>query len=105
MPVPTFNEGSGAEFTASFENVDGLPSAPVSVHWRLVDDETGNVVQDWTEVTAASNVTIEVSGSLVQLLDRSNTRESKTLLIVADKDLDNEYSEPYPFWVRRVGRY
>ena len=105
MPVPTFNEGSGAEFAVTFENVDGLTSAPLSVHWRLIDDETGSIAQDWLEVTAASAVTIDVSGSLMQLVDRTNTRESKTLLVVADKDQSNECSEAYPFWVRRVGRY
>ena len=104
MPIPTYNEKAGEEFTATFEDVDGAPSLPQTVHWRLVNDTHDSVVQDWTAVTASSVVSIDLPGSLMVRLDPSNARERFTLLVVADKDAANEYNEPYEFDVRRVGR-
>jgi hypothetical protein len=48
---------------------------------------------------------IEVPGSLHAIQNPRNTRELKTLLIVADKDLSSEYSHAHQYYVRsRRGR-
>lgn len=110
MAIPTYNERSGVEFTAAFEDVQGTPVIPATAHWRLSCETTGRVMQDWTAVTpnlvtgAVVQADIVVSGVLMTLCESQNQRELKSLLIVADKDGEREYSEEYQFYVRRVRR-
>lgn len=109
MAIPTYNERSGVEFTAVFEDEQGTPALPASVHWRLTCETTGRVMQDWTEAAAVNGGTsvtadIELSGPVLTLCESQNQRELKSLLIVADKDGEREYSEEYQFYVRKVRR-
>ena len=109
MAVPTYSERSGVEFTAVFEDVRGAPTLPTTVHWRLVGEQSGLVLQDWTQVTPYLNGTdveafIEVPGTVTNLSSPTLQRELLTLLVVADKDQAGEYSEPYQFYIRRTRR-
>ena len=104
MAVPTFHENSGVEFTAEPEDWQGGAALPTTLHWKLSCDTTSKVLQDWTSLTTGTSVTIEIPGSLNKIQDRSNQRETKVLLVVADKDTDREYSEEFPYYVKRTAR-
>ena len=114
MGVPTIPQRSGIELNAEFQNVEGAAALPTTAHWRLTCDASGRVLQDWTTASIATettagvvtrvSVTVEIPGSLTALSDPTNQRELKICTIVADKDADREYSEDFPFYVKRGGR-
>lgn len=109
----TLNERSGVEFDARFFATGDSPTVPTSAHWRLDCETTGTAVVDWTAVTpvvemddlgniASCYVRIEIAGASNAILDAANRRETKSLLVVADKDLPREYSTLYQYSVRNL---
>lgn len=101
------SERSYARFTARFYD-DGVPLMPTTVHWRLDCETTGNAVQDWVAVTPAEEVdelgvvvavkaVVEVGAALNVMQSDRNRRERKHLLIVANKDQANEFSQVYEY--------
>jgi hypothetical protein len=109
-------ERAGLEVESHFLASTRRPALPTTVHWRLDCQTSGTVVQDWTELTpesetdAAGNyrdvwVEFSIPGSLNDIVRDRNKREQKILWIVANKDLDNEFSETQAYWViNRSGR-
>lgn len=109
--MDVINERSGVEFTAHFEDAAGNPTVPPSVHWRLDCESTGKVLQsdtaiDPVTVTDESGivdcyVTVNIPGSL-NTIQGGDWRELKTLLVIAAKDTDGEYSQEYQYYVRNI---
>ena len=114
MATPTIPQRSGLELNAEFQSIEGAAALPSTAHWRLTCETSGRVLQDWTAATLSAettagtvtrvSVTVEIPGSLTALCDPSSQRELKLCTIVADKDGPREYSEDFPFYVRRGGR-
>jgi hypothetical protein len=113
--VDVFNERAGVEVIADFSDSFGLPTIPPTAHWRLDCDTTGVVLQDSTEVTPTAvtdetglsrvYATVNVPGSLNAIQNNRNSREKKTLWIIAAMGTDREFSEVYEYWVmNRRGR-
>lgn len=110
--MDVFNEKSGVEFTAHFSDTLNTPTIPSTVHWRLDCETNGTVIRDWTEVTPTvvtdeSGITdvtadIAVPGSLNAIQSSKNARELKTLLVVAAKDTDSEFSQTYQYYVKNL---
>lgn len=109
-------ERSGLEFRAEFHDAFNAPTVPVSVHWRLDCETTGNAIVDWTEVTPDITlteqgitdvfVTINVPSLANAMQKSTNQRELKTLLVVAAKDTDRELPETYQYYVLNLrGRH
>ena len=111
--MKTYNERSGAEFSARFTANNEQPVVPTTVHWRLDCKTTRQNVVDWTEVATtqelndqsqvvAVTAVIEVPGSANVIQNPRNNRELKVLLVAADKDTDREYSEEHQYYVRNL---
>lgn len=107
-----YNEKSGVEFEASFFDADGNPTPPGAVMWRLDCETSQTVLRDFTSVDWVESVgpdgqpiytaLIEVPGSLNAIQKNGNAQELKKLLVVANKDQDDEYSEEYRYTVRNL---
>lgn len=114
MATPTIPQRSGIELNAEFQSIEGAAALPSTAHWRLTCETTGRVLQDWTTAALSTetsggsvtrvSVTVEIPGTLTALCDASSQRELKVCTIVADKDTAREYSEDFPFYVKRGGR-
>lgn len=114
MAIPTINQYAGLEGNFAFESIDGAAALPATAHWRITHPETNRVLQDWTAVAPAVetsggsvtrvSVTVEIPGSVNVLCDTSNQREQHVLTIAANKDDPREFSEDFPFYVKRGGR-
>jgi hypothetical protein len=113
--MDALNERAGVELQTDFADSFNQPTVPVSVHWRLDCETTGNVLRDWTEITPTVETdesglskvyaTIDIPGSLNAIQSNRNYREKKTLWVVAGKDTEREYSETYEYWImNRRGR-
>lgn len=112
MPIPSNNERAARQLSVTYERIDGEPSTPSTVHWRLTDEATGTIQQDWTAVAIDYDgtdytSTINIPGSVLTLCNRRNERELKSVLIVANKDEPSgtrEASTEYKFYVVRTAR-
>lgn len=108
----TVNEKSGFEFTASFTDADGNPTPPTTAHWRVYCTSTDKALTDWAEQPVVSatgidgittyTITVPVPGYVNALQNSRNTRETKNLLVVADKDLSTEWSQELSYIVNAV---
>jgi len=98
----TINELEGFQYRARFRE-NGVAIVPTTVHWRITREADEYVIQDFTEVTPASEVTVTVAGSL-NAMTTGGPRESRRLTVVGDKDLDLEYSVDHPYDIRSSGR-
>lgn len=108
------NEGSGREYAAYFESTPGVPTVPVTAHWRLVmvQNNKTQILQDWTEATpivetdpitgAITGVRIEINidGALNTMVDSTLRREGRELQVVASKGSPREYSKTEPYFVQ-----
>jgi hypothetical protein len=106
------NEKSGIEVIADFSDATGTPTLPTTVHYRVDCETTKRPLLDWTPITVQSETTtagevryfveIDIPGSVNAIQSNRNRREVKTVLIVANKDLDSEYSQEYQYIVKNV---
>jgi hypothetical protein len=112
-----YSELSGVPVEIAIEDDDG-PVVPATLHVRSHCETTCQDLGDWVELTPVQEnddfgnllrVTASylVPGSVNAIRNRNNRRELKSLLVVANKDLDNEFAKepPYQYYVvRRAGR-
>jgi hypothetical protein len=110
----TYNELEGAQFEASFED-EGEPTAPATVHYKLACLTTETTLIDWTLANVLSEtddfgnitryyVTINIPGSANAIQKSANKREQKQLIIVANKDEDNEFNLATQYYVLNTQR-
>lgn len=110
--VAVYNERTGVELTARYFNQSG-PTVPVTAHWRLDCQTTGQLLQDWTEVSVVVengptglpvNVysDIDISSTLNRILRNSNGRETKVVTVSAGKDTDREFNVEYPYVIKNI---
>lgn len=107
-----YNENVGVECVAFFKDAYGNASLPTTVYYRLDCGATGNTLVDWTFINPTSVVNssgatevsamIEIPGTANAIQNKRNSREVKKLLVVADKDLESEYSQEYQYLVRNI---
>lgn len=91
-------EGSSFNLTAKFYDDSAFPwtlSAPTSARYRIDCLTTGVVVRDWTNLSAASSITISVTASDNKIQSDLNTRENKMLTVQANAGLSTQYNEVY----------
>lgn len=106
------NERSGFEFSAEFEDADGAPTLPASVHWNLWCEASQKQLRDFTQVSPVAVagtdgitryiVTIDVPSSLNAIQYPRNASEQKKLLVVANKDQPSEFSIEHAYVVRNL---
>jgi hypothetical protein len=109
----SLNERNSVELVIRTYNEAGLSALPTTLHWRL-DDSCGEIqgftlesptkVFDDEENLADCYVELSIPGSLNAIRSRAKV-ETKTLLIVCDKDMDSEISLAWEYTVRNlIGR-
>lgn len=106
------NEKAGIEVDAAFFDSKRNGTIPATVHWNLHCEDTKRVLQDDTEVAFETSVDedgnitsvahIEVPGSLNAIQNDRHPRERKKLLVIANKDRDDEFSQEYEYYVRNL---
>ena len=111
--MKTINELSSFDYPVRFYDEEDQPFSPTTVHWRVYCETTDTVVQDWTAATSVAetdevgNVTayradITVTGPMNALQKPNNAKELRHLLVVSNKDEDDELSQDFPYTVRKV---
>lgn len=110
--MKTIEQNSAIELRAVFLTESGTPAVPTTVHWRVWCLETGQALTSWAEATVQTTtnefdviteayVVVNVPGS-VNVMQTGRATERKQVIVVADKDLSTEATQPVPYLVRKV---
>ena len=103
--MKAINESSGLESNVRFYSTDGTQVTPTTAHWRLTDDESGEVLQDWLTVGinagADSYALVEIPGTL-NTVSRNRNYAIKRLTVAADRGDAREYSRSVTYRVNRL---
>ena len=112
--MATFLQKSGVEVRFAFRDQSGNPFVPTTAHWRLTDDASGTVQQDWTSVPVqavydgvtltAAYAVADISGTVNTMVDTRAVREIKVVTMVADKDTAREFSDETDYYLKRGRR-
>jgi hypothetical protein len=107
-----YNELAGVEFTADILDEFHQPTLPTTVHYVLTCDETDKTLIAATQVAVQEDtladglpryyVSIEIPGSAHAMQRPRTLKEQKTLLVISNMNLPDEFSEAYPYYIRRV---
>lgn len=91
-------EASKHVITASFrDRATAAAVTPTNVKYRIDNLTTGEVVLDWTSVTAASDVSITITPTQNALSSQCNTTELRQVSVAADKDLATQFIDAVSF--------
>lgn len=91
VPKPTVAEGSAFSATANFRTRStSAASAPTTIKYRLDCLTSGAQIADWASVSAASSVTIAVTGTHNAIQSNGNDYEVKQLTVMADEGLTTQ---------------
>jgi hypothetical protein len=100
-------KGEGSSFTVrcGFKNYLDQATTMLSVRYRIDCLTTGRTIRDWTSVTPAAEMQIDVTrtDNLIQV-DR-NKREHRELTIEANDGQDTQFvdDDPIRWWVNNTG--
>lgn len=102
--MSNFNEGTNLLVTARFAD-NGVPVVPTTVHYKLRNKTEDVTIIDWTSVTPAAEVQINIPAQSVKLEDSEREREVQELTVVADKDLATQVPGTVRWNVINIGAF
>jgi len=86
MAVPTLNEGSRCFIKAKFFDRQEVPQIPTSLSYKVQCETTGTILKDWTIVTPATVVEVQIDATLNKIVNRTNVIERKVVTFLANAD-------------------
>ncbi len=100
-------EGDGGdEIQATFYEIDAdgeeVLVVPTSVHYRVDCMTNAQQIKGFTSLTPGSTVTITLEQADTQIIDDDNEEEMRQVMVVANKDTDQQKTQIFRFHVRNV---
>lgn len=101
-------ERSASTVTARFNDSAAFAGVqPTNVYYRLDDDGTGVVLQDWTSVpppiAPANSVAIALTADNNRIINSARDLERRTLTVMANRGLANQFVGSVGYVVRNLG--
>jgi len=93
-------EGSTSWLTVAFSDKDGDPVSPSAVEYRI--DSGSTQITDWTAVSAASSVEIEIAAAENALLSQSGELEERTVTVKATFSGGGVAYDAYRYLIRNL---
>lgn len=100
--MPTINERSRLPITIKFADGSWVPTAPNVARYRIDCVTTGQVIQDWLDLTPASSVSIVVTPTQNAIISDSNSYEKKVMAVEANYNLANQYTDSFVWTVKNL---
>ncbi len=82
-----------------FRDSRGIARVPDTVHYKLVCTTTDTVLVDWTALTPAASIDLEIGASLNRILDDANRAEEKELTVEANQDTERAHNNVFLYRV------
>lgn len=84
--IPTLNEGSRCFVKAKFFDKNLTSQIASSLQYRVDCETTQTAILDWTTLTPASVIEVQIDATLNSIINRSNVVERKTVTFRANAD-------------------
>jgi len=84
--IPTLNEGSRCFVKAKFFDKNGAAQIPSSLQYRVDCETTGTLLLDWTNLTPAAVVEVQIGATLNSIINSRNPVERKVVTFRANAD-------------------
>ena len=102
IPKPLVTEGNSFNATARFRS-SGTATAPTTAYYRIDDLNTGTVIQEWSALVAAEEISIPVTSNNNRVISRCNPTEKRRLTVSADKGETTETRDNIEFLIENRG--
>lgn len=86
-------EESACTITARFFDPNDVAVTPQTARYRLKDVTNDRVVIDWTDLTPATSVDIDVDAEDNRIYDTANASEERVLSVQANYGQANQYAD------------
>jgi hypothetical protein len=104
--MPTYvNESSTLTVQTRFYNQSNDLTAPASARYLIRDVSNDRVVRDWTALTPAATVDIQIDAADNDILDgtpRQRRFEKRVLTVQANPGEITQYVDEFEYWVRNL---
>ena len=98
------NELSAVTVTVQPKDLNGDPTTPTTVQYRIDDCRTGKQLVDWTSLTPSITMTISIPGSVNEIINSERqTPEIKTVTVRIDEGLSTQHFAQYTYGVVDLG--
>jgi hypothetical protein len=96
------NESSAMTVRARFFNESGDLVTPTTARYLIRDVDNDRVVRDWTSITPAPTVDIQVTATDNELYESRRRRkyEHRVVTVQADTDTPTQRTDEIEYWVR-----
>lgn len=106
MTREVVNEASTMTVRAKFFDRFNAPSAPATLRYRIKDLTNDRVVRDWTELTPATVVDVEISAEDNAIYSDGNRPfqrfEERVVVFQANYDTDIQYPEEVRYLIKNL---
>ena len=103
LPKTLFDQGSA--FTAKVffrDRATSAASTPSLVEFKLYNTTVDKVIRNWTQVTPASSVEIDIGSSWNEIQSDANSREKINLIIIADRGMSTEVRDSRHYVIKNI---
>lgn len=100
------NESSTMTVQARFYNASNSLATPNSARYLIRDITNDRVVRNWTSVTPASTINIEVTAEDNEIFSsqrRPKRFERRVMTVQANAGEDTQYTDEIEYWIRNLG--
>lgn len=98
----TVNEESAFTIRARFFDPDDVAVTPQTARYRLKDVTNCRVVIDWTELTPAAFIDIEIDAQDNQIYSRCNASEERVLSVQANYGQSNQFADEKRYVIQNL---
>lgn len=104
MPREIVNEASNFTLRAKFFGTGSAAATPSTVRYRIRDLSNDRIVRDWTTLTPAAVIDIDVAASDNEIYRDNDARrfEERVLVIQANYDEETQYADEFRYVVRNL---
>lgn len=103
IPVEVYNEGQAEPLTLKFYDADGNALVPTTAKYRIdCDSNDGKEVRDWTNLTPASAMTINIESSDTAIIDDNNEEEVRRVTVLLNEGLSSQYTDECVYVVKNL---
>lgn len=105
MATDIVNESSVLDLEAKFTTNTRQPVVPESVRYLIKDVTNDRIVRDWTTVTPAQTINIQVTSTENDIYGAPVRRyffEERVISVQANYDTDTQYADEYRYLIKNL---
>ena len=103
LPKTVFDQGSS--FTAKVffrDRATSSASTPSLVEFKLYNTTVDHVIRNWTQVTPAASIEIDIGAAWNAIQSNANDREKINLIIIADRGMTTEVRDSRQYVIKNI---